>query len=40
MLRGDSSVWPTRLFGLAKEHANKPRVVDAGSDLMLNPACP
>jgi hypothetical protein len=36
MLRGDSLVWPTRFFGLAKEHANKPRVVaavDAESDI-------
>jgi hypothetical protein len=31
MLRGDSSVWPTRFFGLAKEHANKPPVVAAGA---------
>ena len=38
---GSNAAWG--FFGLAKEHANKLRVVaaiDAGSDLMLNPACP
>ena len=43
MLRGDSSVWPTRLFGLAKEHANKPRViaaVDAESDIDVESSVP
>jgi hypothetical protein len=43
MLRGDSSVWPTRFFGLAKEHANKPRVVaavDAESDIDVESSVP
>ena len=38
---GSNAAWG--FFGLAKEHANKLRVVaaiDAGSDLMSNPACP
>ena len=43
MLRMDSSVWPTRFFGLAKEHANKPRVVaavDAESDIDVESSVP
>ena len=43
MLRGDSSVWPTRFFGLAKEHANKPRAVaavDAESDIDVESSVP
>jgi hypothetical protein len=40
---GDSSVWPTRFFGLAKEDANKPRVVaavDAESDIDVESTVP
>jgi hypothetical protein len=43
MLRGDSSVWSTRFFGLTKEHANKPRVlaaVDAESDIDVESSVP
>src|SRR6516165_6498445 len=43
MLHGDSSGWPTRFFGLAKEHANKPRVVaavDAESDIDVESSVP
>src|SRR5262245_65621114 len=43
MLRGDSSVWPARFFGLAKEYANKPRggaAVYAESDIYVESSVP